>query len=206
MDPLTIFPTIPPTQQLSASDWTVTATKGTLTSSKTIAINTAEQYDMRIYYRLYLRKGYDACTDATGGWTNKGRAYSSSYTNQHNLTVSNITTPEGIKLNQGTAGSGGTYVTNNAINVTPYSALKYTGKIVSAGNNEATVIQIGTSAATGYFSNYTARFVQGASQTKTYEDSTVIDLSSRTGNFYVSFSIYSTDGKNFQIYELYLEP
>lgn len=193
-----------PSSTFDSTAWTVTGTKGTFTVSKTITINTAKQYDLRIWYRLYLRKGSDACTSATGGWTNTGRPYSSSYTSQGNLTVTTLTNPDGVRLSQGSSAKGGTYVTANAIYMTPYSSLKFTGKINSASNDSATQIQIGDG--TGYFSNYTARFVQGANQTKTYTDSTIINVSSLDGNYKVNFSIYSTDGKYFEIYELYLDP
>ena len=48
--------------------WTINATQGTNSSSKTIAVNAAKQYDVILRYNQYLFNNGNQYVDVTGGW------------------------------------------------------------------------------------------------------------------------------------------
>lgn len=50
-------------------EWTVEAVRGDMSSSHSVTVSEAEQYDVKCLYRLYLYKDGDTFDDVTGGWT-----------------------------------------------------------------------------------------------------------------------------------------
>lgn len=49
-------------------EWTVAATDGTHTTSETVTVSVAREYDVMLRYILYLFNNGDQCTAVTGGW------------------------------------------------------------------------------------------------------------------------------------------
>lgn len=61
-----------PAQFDSVNPWTITATDGANTVSKTVLITTNKGYELRLKYPIYLYNRGDQCTAITGGWTSGG--------------------------------------------------------------------------------------------------------------------------------------
>ena len=54
----------------ASTAWTVTATLGAETASETVTIDSAKQYSLNLYYRVYLYNRGDKCESGIGGgWT-----------------------------------------------------------------------------------------------------------------------------------------
>lgn len=97
--------------------WTVTATHGTDSSSTTIIIDTAQEYDIELEYGFYLYREGNEYTSVTGGYSYL-RILSTSYAQ-----VDPTKEPSYIRLAPSGSGKQSSAVTNNSIDLTDYSTL-----------------------------------------------------------------------------------
>lgn len=174
--------------------WTVTSTLGTNSASKTVTIDAADEYEMELYYKLYLFKAGD-----TSGWTSKAWRSSSDRT-AHAPSISYGTTA--MTISQTSNHSGVAY--HEAVDLTNYSVVIAKGTFTARVVFENGLYVLSNLSGT-YYVNASASDTlssQGATDTK-FE----IDVSNLSGYYYVAFGLARNSNVNatFVVTEAYLE-
>lgn len=173
-----------------AGTWTVTARKedGSKEKSIDVTITAAGQVELvTLDYLPYLYINGDECTDLTGGWVSEAKGINSGGPTGLAPTVVRGSTLE-ISLNGPTV--GGIVRTNNKIDLTKYSSIKFNGEMVNPTDNHDGWLQIcvWSNIGTYYMDNRVASYIVRAHQTI---NDAAIDISSLSGSFYVGFALFS---------------
>lgn len=172
----------------SAGTWTVSCTDGSQTVSKSVAITAAGQVELvTLEYLPYLYINGNECEDLTGGWVSEAKGINSGGPTGLAPTVVRGSTLE-ISLNGPHV--GGIVRTNNKIDLTKYSRIKFNGKMVNPTNDSTGWLQMCVWSNIGayYTDNIVASYVVRAHQTI---NDAAIDISSLSGSFYVGFALFS---------------
>ena len=172
---------------LEVGSWTVTATDGTETATKTVEITSEGQVEsVELSYELYLYNYGDQCVDVTGGWAT------------YHVTAGSYIRFESNYIAMGESASSGrtaTFGTVNKIDVTNYDTLKIVAEI-DAGTNS---VYVGVSDnKTSNKPEIAAKWIQNASK----DTPIAVDISNVTGEHYIK----SDGGVGTQkYYEFWLE-
>ena len=195
--------------------WTVTATLGTETTSDTVTVDAAKQYDVTLSYFTYLYLLGDECLSLTGGYTYVRSNENSSWSLTEN--GDNLETGASYNSSRWTG-----IVTVNTIDLTPFSTLyieyvarksTYTpGKYSTYGYSDSNPhffvgITASGSVGAGFNpnSNYTVRIdpADTSDSAVAVGDSVtaLLDITGQTGHLRVM--VWET-GRAFRMFKLYL--
>ena len=170
----------------SQNAWTVTATLGSDTSSKTVIINAADEYDVTLTYGTLYHAG------DTSGWTNLAWKADS---NASGAAATIAYNSSDMTITQSAANSSITYHTNS-VDLTGYSTLKCT---VSSWTSNSTsfnglyIFSSVSSTSTPYDSAKVARTLKASG---TGAQTITVDVSSLSGSYYVGIGTCKTQGIN----------
>ena len=172
---------------VSAGTWTVTATDGSRTTSKTVSITADRQLvSVTLSFILYLRRGIDDCDADTGGWISEARAWGENVPSAGAPIVDKSNT--WIVLTQN-YGKGGLYRTVNKIDLSQYNTLVLE-LAVSATDSHPEYFTFGIWSELGTYYRYNmAAYWNPTSNI----GSTVIniDISNLNGSYYVGYGLYN---------------
>ena len=176
--------------------WTVTASLGTSTASKTIVIDSAKEYDMELSYRFWLYRAGDI-----SGWTPKGWKANSQWTATAPVITYNA---DSMGLYVGFH-SGIAYHTE-IVDLTDYSAVTAHGTFTlsgssSYGNGIYILPNVGGS---GLYPSVAVAKAELTTIT-TYSDyDLTVDVYSLTGEYYVALGISHGNGNtNYEVDGVY---
>lgn len=170
--------------------WTVTATDGSRTTSKTVSITAEGQsVSVKLSFTLYLRNGIDDCDADTGGWISEARAWGENAAGAGAPIVDKSNTTW-IVLTQNYA-KGGLYRTVNKIDLSQYNTL-VVELAVSATDSHPEYFTFGIWSELGTYYRYNmAAYWNPTSNI----GSTVIniDISKLNGSYYVGYGLYNNN-------------
>lgn len=173
---------------VTVGEWTVSCTDGSQMVSKSFAITAAGQAELvTLSYLPYLYINGNECTDLTGGWVSEAKGINSGGPSGLAPTVVRGNTME-ISLNGPAV--GGIVRTNNKIDLTKYSSIKFNGEMVNPTDNYNGWLQIcvWSNIGTYYMDNIVANYIVFRHTTI---NSAAIDISSLSGSYYVGFGLFS---------------
>lgn len=180
----------------NAGTWTVTATSGTETDSKAVAITTdGQSISVELSYATYLYNLGDTCDALTGGWQAIGK-YNAPIDNggyKGSPSVVNGTASLDISLE----GSCGLVVTKNKIDLTGYQTLTFRGDVTTLGECS---LAIWSSTTGDYMPSSVA---SAAISTTGVSVECSLDLSAITGSYYIGLALKNTNA--IAMKQLYLE-
>lgn len=175
----------------SVNPWTVTLTPNDAGLSKTVIIDSADEYDVNLYYKFIYNQG--VISSDVGSLV---AGYNSGVACTRTANADNYYM-KGVGNND--MGSNGSTVGNNSINITQYSKI---GTVFSAFTRTSDGIAI-VGAATGKTSSLSTRYAG----TPTPNEPVFVDISALSGNYYIGFggggSVRAT--WEFNIIKLWLE-
>ena len=169
--------------------WTVTATVGSKTASKSVTITDAGQaVNVALSFILYLRKGIDDCDADTGGWISEARAWGENVAGAGAPIVDKSNT--WIELTQNYA-KGGIYRTVNKIDLSQYNTL-VVELAVSAADSHPEYFTFGIWSELGTYYRYNLAAYWNPTDNI---GSTVIsiDISNLNGSYYVGYGLYNNN-------------
>lgn len=182
---------------VTVGEWTVTATDGTKTSSRTVNITDAGQVEsVHIYFTAYLYNKGNEFTDITGGWAQYKDCGGTIIKENDNIALNLV----GVaKVN-----SIGYVITSNKIDLTEYKKLVINSDWVKSKSDTGHVIRFGVySAPPAIWSDFTNP-VAGIGS-----GSNILDVSSISGEYYISVGSYIGGQTNYyadlSIKEVYME-
>lgn len=181
----------------SVNPWTVTATLGTSTASSTIIIDAADEYDVELSYRLYLYNHGTIETAISGGLVTGGN-YGVTPTRTFNADNFYM---RGAGASQ--SGANGTEVTDNLIDITPYSKLCAVFSALSTtGTTTSAYIGVTSQKADGRRSTFTAFEIANSANTVCE-----LDISSLNSAYYIGVGGAGNANMtwSFNLVELWLE-
>lgn len=173
----------------STTPWTVTATLGDKSATKTVTINAASEYDLSLRYRLYLYNRGVIETDITGGLSNSGYVYDGQSLAAATFNTDNIYFSSSVPRGVGTV---------NNIDLTEYRTLYFCGK---AGTSNTRHPWVQVTQWKSFRTSTSAVFLSIGSNTET---TVSVDISSLSGGYYIVMANSSEDANGY-CYELYLE-
>lgn len=180
----------------NAGTWTVTATSGTETDSKAVAITTdGQNTSVELSYATYLYNLGDACDALTGGWQALGK-FNAPIDNggwRGSPSAVNGTASLDISLE----GSCGLVITINKIDVTGYQTLTFRGDVTALGECSLAL----WSSTTGDYVPWPE--ASAAIWTTGVSVECILDLSAITGSYYIGLSLKNTNA--IAMKQLYLE-
>lgn len=151
-------------------EWTVTATLGDLSATKTVTINAASEYDLSLRYRLYLYNRGVIETDITGGLSNSGYVYDGQSLAAATFNADNIYFSSSVPRGVGTV---------NDIDLTEYRTLYFCGK---AGTSNTGHPWVQVTQWKSFRTSTSAAFLSIGSNTET---TVSVDISSLSGGYYI---------------------
>lgn len=181
----------------SVNPWTVTATLDTQTATSTIIIDSADEYDVELSYRFYLYN-YGTIETAISGGLVTGGNYGISPTRTFNADNFYM---RGAGASQ--SGANGTEVTDNLIDLTPYSKLCAVFSALSTtGTTTSAYIGVTSQKADGRRSAFTAFEIANSANTVCE-----LDISSLNSQYYVGVGGAGNTNLtwSFNLVELWLE-
>lgn len=184
----------------SVNPWTVT---GSLTgypdASDTIIIDSSDEYNLTIVYRLYLYNYGDKCIDVTGDWSTGAWRYNSNSASGKAPTVTYNSDNVYLSLTNG----AGDWYANNAIDVTNYSTIN----VVQSNANPSHAFSLqGYITKSTYVQNTTFLVNIVLGNTSSTPQTATGDISNITGNLYFDvWSSWNSGTATSRIYAIYLE-
>lgn len=145
-----------------------------------------------------LINGADECADVTGGWDSLAVNI---YDNASARALSVTTGADYIELAGGGGGYGGIFCTANKIRCTGSTSLRISGEI-AAYSDHVQIVALSSKTSAGVVAEWVAPGGTIKAEPKTYNDEAVLDLPA--GEYYIAFSIYSTDNQYVRINKLYI--
>ena len=173
---------------VTVGEWTVSCTDGSQMISRSFAITAARQVELvTLSYIPYLYINGNECVHLTGGWVAEAKGINSGGPSGLAPTVARGNTLE-ISLTGNVV--GGIVRTNNKIDLTKYSSIKFNGEMVNPTDNYLGWLQIcvWSNIGTYYMDNLAANYIVPRYTTI---NSAAIDISSLSGSFYVGFGLFS---------------
>lgn len=173
---------------VTVGEWTVSCADGSQMVSRSFAITAAGQVELvTLSYIPYLYINGNECVHLTGGWVSEAKGINSGGPSGLAPTVARGNTLE-ISLTGNVV--GGIVRTNNKIDLTKYSSIKFNGEMVNPTDNYQGWLQIcvWSNIGTYYMDNIVANYIVSRYTTI---NSAAIDISSLSGSFYVGFGLFS---------------
>lgn len=146
-----------------------------------------------------LINGADECVDVTGGWESLAVNISGIGTSARALNVTHGA--DYIQLTGGAGGQGGMYVTKNKITCDGSTSLRISGEI-AAYSNRIKIAALSSKGSSGIVAEWIVPGGSSEATAKTYTDETVLSLPA--GEYYIAFSIYSTDNQYIRLNKVYI--
>lgn len=145
-----------------------------------------------------LINGADECADVTGGWDSLAvNIYDGTSARALNVTTGDSY----IELTGGGGGQGGIFVTNNKILCNGSTSLRISGEI-AAYADRVKIAAMSSRSSDGVAAEWIVPGGSAGAEPKTYTDEAVLDLPA--GEYYIAFSIYSTDFQYIKLNRVYL--
>lgn len=145
-----------------------------------------------------LINGSDECVDVTGGW----ESLATNIYDGLSAKALNVTTGDSyIELTGGGGGQGGIFVTKNKILCNGSTSLRISGEI-AAYADRVKIAAMSSKSSDGVVAEWIAPGGSAGAEPKTYTDEAVLELPA--GEFYIAFSIYSTDFQYIKLNRVYL--
>lgn len=145
-----------------------------------------------------LINGADECVDVTGGWESLAvNIYGGTSARALNVTTGDSY----IELTGGGGGQGGIFVTNNKILCNGSTSLRISGEI-AAYADRVKIAAMSSRSSDGVVAEWIVPGGSAGAEPKTYTDEAVLDLPA--GEYYIAFSIYSTDFQYIKLNRVYL--
>lgn len=145
-----------------------------------------------------LINGSDECVDVTGGW----ESLATNIYDGLSAKALNVTTGDSyIELTGGGGGQGGIFVTKNKIRATGSTSLRISGEI-AAYADRVKIAAMSSKSSDGVVAEWIVPGGSAGAEVKTYIDEAVLDLPA--GEYYIAFSIYSTDFQYIKLNRVYL--
>ena len=173
---------------VTVGEWTVRCTDGSQTVSRSFSITNAGQAELvTLSYLPYLYINGNECTNLTGGWVSEAKGINSGGPSGLAPTVVRGST---LEISLTGSAVGGIVHTNNKIDLTKYSSIKFNGEMVNPTDNYDGWLQIcvWSNIGTYYMDNIVANYIVSRYTTI---NSAAIDISSLSGSYYVGFGLFS---------------
>lgn len=174
-----------PSNTFDSNAWTVTASLGTDTTSNTIVIDSAEEYEMTLSYALWLYK------DGVNNGLVQGRFQT--YT-QGTVSFDSLS----VKLAFAQISSGSycsVVITSSPIDLTEFSTLHILVDVVRRPTTNG-YNSLGLSTTSPTYTDYYARTVLNNSDLLTGENEYTLDVSSYSNSFYVLWDCKASGSTN----------
>ena len=163
----------------SYGTWTVKATDGTETATKTVVVDSAVQYGVEMSSKLWLYRDGDECEDATGGWTSSNSNYLTIHKNNDNMLITRLYVPTAYY---------NIAKTSNIINFNGYTKIGVAWEGLTANNSE-----LNCDFASPSYKDESGYIVRATQQTDTSGE-VVVDIPSLTEDCVVGIGISNTSG------------
>lgn len=180
----------------SSGSWTATCTDGTHTARRTLSFsNKYSYYVTTLAYELVLFD-YGDKTSVTGGWNTSALRFKQ-VSGQAGGVKPTVTKNSDGSITVGglSAGTSGSYITANKINLSGYTTVKFVGSVTSDDSAMPAHSGFAASKSLTEFlqANAAASMNFPASTSKTYSGAeSFLDVSSLTDSYYLLFGVYNT--------------